>query len=62
MVVGERDKRRATHLNTILVDRWSDSKFSGTNYKINSKITSKINLRLHKIGANDKGLSRYLNH
>lgn len=61
VVEKEHDKRRAGHLNTLLVDRWSDSKFSGKNYTINSNITTKIKQRLNMMGAEDRGLSRYFN-
>ena len=60
-VVMESDKKRAGDLENLLKDKWNDLKFRGINYQIISKIDTKKEYKLKKLGAKSWGLSRYLN-
>ena len=57
----EDDARRAGYLENLLSDKWSDRKFGGTVYQINACALDQ-KTRLIGMGAEGRGLSRYLNN
>ena len=56
----ESDKRKASILEGLLLDKWNDTKYMGINYQIHSNVTKRGKRRLEEVGAAHNGLSRYL--